>query len=292
MNRTGGGRPRTVGQRDNDHAGSGARATPSSTTHSVEGREREPLPTRVSGLPDLPPEYAATLDAGLATLDAGLTSDARRAIDDHVRLLLAWTAAINLTAIRDPAAAAREHVLDSLTALGPLRIRGIDELLDIGSGGGYPGLPLALGLPARRVLLVESIGKKTRFLETVVAAVGVGERVAVATARAEALATDRRHRESWQAVVARAVAPLADLVELALPLTRVGGVLVAWKRLPLDDELERARFALGALGGGPLEVVPSRVAGLEDHVLVIATKIRATPPGYPRSPTERRRRPW
>jgi 16S rRNA (guanine527-N7)-methyltransferase len=292
MNRTGGEQPRTVGQRDNDHAGSGAHATLPSITHSVEGREREPLPTRVSALPELLPEYATTLDAGLATLDAGLTSDTRRAIDDHVRLLLAWTGAINLTAIRDPAAVAREHVLDSLTALDLLRIRGIDEFVDLGSGGGYPGLPLALALPARRALLVESVGKKARFLETVVAALDAQDMVTVVTARAEALAADRRQRERWPAVVARAVAPLADLVELALPLLRIGGVLVAWKRLPLAGELQRSRPALAALGGGPLEVVPALVAGLEDHALVVATKIRATPPGYPRPPTERRRRPW
>jgi hypothetical protein len=160
MNRTGGEQPRTVGQRDNDHAGSGARTTSSSTTHSVEGHEREPLPTRVSGLPGLPSEYAATLDAGLVTLDVNLASGARRAIDDHVRLMLAWTGAINLTAIRDPVAVAREHVLDSLSALELLRIRRIDELLDLGSGAGYPGLPLALALPARRALLVNRSGRR------------------------------------------------------------------------------------------------------------------------------------
>jgi len=291
VNRTGGEQPTTVGQRDNDHAGSGARATRSSTIKSVEAREREPLPTRVCELPDLPPEYAATLDAGLAALGAAPAPEARPGIDDHVRLLLAWTEAINLTAIRDPAAVAREHVLDSLSALDLLRSRGIDELLDLGSGGGYPGLPLALALPAHRALLVESVGKKARFLETAVAAVGAQEWVGVATTRAETLAADRRQRERWQAVVARAVAPLADLLELALPLTRIGGVLIAWKRLPLAEELERAGPALAVLGGGRLEVVPTMLAGLEDHVLVVVAKIRATPPGYPRLPAERRRRP-
>jgi 16S rRNA (guanine527-N7)-methyltransferase len=183
-------------------------------------------------------------------------------------------------------------VLDSLAALDLLRSRGIDELVDLGSGGGYPGIPLALALPVRRALLVESVAKKARFLETVAAAVDARDRVAVVTARAEALAADRAHRERWQAVVARAVAPLPELAELALPLLRARGVLVAWKRLPLADELDRARPALAALGGGPLEIVPVRVAGLEDHVLVVATKIRATPPGYPRLPADRHRRPW
>ncbi len=100
-----------------------------------------------------------------------LTAAQRAAIDGHVRLLLAWTAAINLTAIRDPGEVAVAHVLDSLTAVPLLRSAGIDAFVDLGSGGGLPGLPLAIALPARRALLVESTGKKARFLETAVAAV-------------------------------------------------------------------------------------------------------------------------
>src|SRR6185295_6018856 len=97
-----------------------------------------------------------------------LEAHARAAIGDHVRLLLAWTAAINLTAIRDPVAAAREHVLDSLAALPLLRARGTPDLLDLGSGGGFPGVPLAIGLPRARTVLVESVGKKATFLAAVV----------------------------------------------------------------------------------------------------------------------------
>ena len=129
-------------------------------------RLREPLPSRVEGLPELPAEALAVLDAGLATLGlADLAEPARTALADHLRLLLAWNTAINLTAIRDPTEAVRRHVLDSLTAVPILRERGIDALVDLGSGGGFPGLPLAAVLPARRALLVESVAKKARFLE-------------------------------------------------------------------------------------------------------------------------------
>ena len=123
---------------------------------------REPLPTRVQGLPPLPPEFEAVLRGGLAAIGAGgtaLAAEAREAIDGHVRLLLAWNRAINLSGIREPEAIACEHVLDSLAALPLLRRAGIEEFVDLGSGGGYPGLPLAAALPARRALLVESIGK-------------------------------------------------------------------------------------------------------------------------------------
>lgn len=291
MNRTGGGRPDTVRRRDIDDAGSGTSAAHDRTTGPVRSRDRAPLPTRVTGLPELPPTYRLAVDRGLADLGIVLDVGASRAIDDHVRLFLAWNAKVNLSAIREPDDVAREHVLDSLSALAHLRGRAIDAFVDLGSGGGFPGLPLAFALPARRVLLVDSVAKKARFLVAAAGATGAAGRVRVAATRAEALATDRREREAWPAVLARAVASLPELAELAFPLLARGGVLVAWKRLPLADELAAAGPALAALGGGPLEVVPSGVAGLEDHVLVVARKIRGTPPGFPRSPAERRRRP-
>jgi 16S rRNA (guanine527-N7)-methyltransferase len=216
----------------------------------------------------------------------------RRVIDDHVRLLLAWTSSINLTAIRDPVDVARLHVADSLTAVEPLRARGVESVLDLGSGGGYPGLPLAVALPVPRTLLVDSVGKKARFLETVVEATGVGRRVRVAAERGEALAANPQHRERWQAVTSRAVGSLADVVELGFPLLRPGGCVVAWKRLPLDAEVEAARRAVDGLGGGMIEVVRTAVRGLDDHVLAIATKRGRTAAMYPRDPAERARRPW
>ncbi len=253
---------------------------------------REPLPTRVEGLSELPPEYGLALDAGLAELGLDLPPSARTAIDHHVRLLLAWTNAINLTGIRDPAEVALAHVLDSLTGLAPLRERGITRFLDLGSGGGYPGLPLAWALPAEQALLVEPVGKKARFLEVVAAQAAGPPTVEVAAVRAEALAREPAHRGRWPAVTARAVASLADLVELSLPLLAPGGVLVAWKRGDIVDEVAAAGRAIQALGGGTVGSVATAVGGLEGHRLVIVTSRGRVPSGYPRDPAARRRRPW
>ncbi len=139
-------------------------------------REREPLPTRVRDTPPLPPSYERALigdppDPGLESVL--VDSAVRAAIDGHVRLLLAWTAHINLTAIREPGAVATAHVLDSLSALTWLRDRHADRVLDLGSGGGYPGLPLAAALPDAAFTLVEPIAKKAKFLRTVVEATGL-----------------------------------------------------------------------------------------------------------------------
>ncbi len=211
-------------------------------------RDRAPLPADPSLCPPLPEAAVARVRRGLrrARRWETLPPGARDAILGHLRLLLAWTAAVNLTAIRDPGAAVTGHLLDSLAAVPLLRRAGVRSLLDLGSGGGYPGLPLALALPADRALLVDSIAKKAAFLQVAAAAAGVADRVAVVAARAETLAADRGHRERWPVVTARAVASLPDLVELAFPLLVPGGLLVAWKRAGPGDE--RARAAAGDRG--------------------------------------------
>ena len=255
-------------------------------------RSREPLPTFVRDTPELPSSFGNALDQGLADLDLTLSSTAREAIEAHARLLLAWTTAINLTAIRDPASVALAHLVDSLSGVAVLRRRGVDRYIDLGSGGGYPGLPIAAALPAARALLLEPIGKKAAFLSTVAAATGLTATVEAAPVRAEALAGDARHRGRWPAVTARAVAGLADLVELAFPLLEPGGCLVAWKRGVPEPEMRSAERAIDALGGGSIEVVPVTVDGLVDHRLVVVTGHGRVPPGFPRDPGSRKRQPW
>lgn len=296
---------RTARGAHHDDAGSGTHRRPRARPQDGHpDRRRAPLPTRVEDLPDLPPTYDAALDDGLRELRLELPASARRAIADHVRLLLAWTAAINLTAVRVPAAVARLHVIDSLTAAELLRAAGVRRFLDLGSGGGFPGLPLALALPADRALLVDSVAKKVRFLEAAIGAIGAGDpgvpgRIVAGAARAEQLARDPAHRERWDAVTARAVAGLPELVELALPLVRVGGSLVAWKRgVPgsgpgmgraLEAEIAAADPVLELAGGRRIEIHDPGVRSLPGHVLVVVRKASPTDPRYPREPRLRHR---
>jgi 16S rRNA (guanine527-N7)-methyltransferase len=232
------------------------------------------------------------LDAGLDEIGVALSAGERDAIDGHVRLLLAWNQAINLTAIRDPAEVATGHVIDSLSALRLLRERGVDRFVDIGSGGGFPGLPLAIAAPGASAVLADSVGKKARFLETVVDACGLARRVRTHSGRAEALARDPAHRAHWPAVTARAVASLAELAELALPLLEPGGILVAWKRGDIGAELSAASRALDPLGGGTLETRAVTAPSLPGHRLVVIRKNGRTPDRFPRDPAQRRRSPW
>ena len=169
--------------------------------------------------------------------------------------------------------------------------RGIAGILDLGSGGGYPGLPLAAVLAPARTLLVDSIAKKVAFLRTVVAATGLEGRVAAEAVRAEALARDPRDRDGWPVVTARAVTSLPELVEIGLPLVAPGGVLVAWKREPVEDELAAAAPALAWLRAGHVTVRRVDVPGLEAHRLIVIPRGGPIDRRFPRDPAERRRRP-
>lgn len=292
LNRPGGAQPDRRRLRRTNDAGSGSRTVPGAYPEEVPlDRPRGPLPTRVPDLPALPPSYGATVDEGLRVLGIDLDPTDRAIVDTHVRFLLAWTAAINLTAIREPAEVARLHVLDSLAAVPLLRARGAARLLDIGSGGGFPGLPLAIALGADRALLVDSVGKKVRFLQTVIEATGLDRRIAAEAARSETLAHDPRDRAAWPVVTARAVTSLAELVELALPLVAPGGVLVAWKREPFDAELAAAAGALRELGAGPVEVHEAGAPGLASHRLVVVPRGGPVDTRFPRDPAERKRHP-
>jgi 16S rRNA (guanine527-N7)-methyltransferase len=260
-------------------------------------RRREPLPTRVQDTPPLPATYHKALDDGLASLGLDLTPDARGVVDGHARLLLAWTAAINLTAIREPRAVAVGHVVDSLTSVPAITARRPRRLLDLGSGGGYPGIPVAAILgtaePGTEMTLLEPIGKKARFLATVVDATALTGRAHVDRRRAEALGRDGSGVR-WDMVLARAVATTADLVELAFPVLAPGGSLVAWKRGDLASELSGARRAVDALGGGDVEVIDVGLKGLDGHRLVVATRAPggSIPDRFPRDPAQRTRAPW
>ena len=290
-------------RRGGDRPGSPTDALPASL-----GPPREPrwasLPTDPSGLPPLPPSFRLTLERALGAIDLRLPPPPWAAIEAQARLLLAWSEVMNLTALRAPEEVALEHVADSLAAL-PLIARLArpgPKLVDVGSGGGYPGLPLAVTLPARTAILVDPVAKKAAFLGV---AASAARRAFADVARpdaplieglrgrAEDLAADGEQREDADLVVARAVARLPELAEICLPLVRRGGWFVAWKRLPgLDEELALALPAIRVLGGalGAVMVESVAVPGLEDHCLVAVRKDRETPPGYPRPAADRRRR--
>lgn len=191
------------------------------------------------------------------------------------------------TTVRDPAAAVDRHVGDSLVALGVDAVRAAEAIADLGSGAGWPGLALAACLPGCHVSLVESASRRCRYLERAVAAAGLAN-AEVVHARAE----------SWQppapqdVVTARALAPLPVLCEYAAPLLREGGILLAWKGRPAEDELAAGARAAAALGLAAPEVRDVRpYPGAGPATLVIVRKIAPTPERFPRRPGMALKRP-
>jgi len=271
-------------------AGSGAAAGRWAPETEPMTEARRPLPTHIRDLPPFPTTARRDLDDGLRAVGLSPSPAERRALIDHLRFLLAWSTAVNLTAIRDPRAAVRLHLLDSLVAVPVVAASGARRFLDLGSGGGYPGLPVAIATGAE-ALLVDSVAKKARFLDVVIDALDLDDRVVAVAARAERLAERPTDRERWPLVLARAVAGLGELVELAFPLLEVGGSLIAWKRGELEAELAAGERAADALGGGAVEVRDVGLAGLATHVLVVVRKTGPTPAGFPRPAAARRRRP-
>ena len=208
-----------------------------------------------------------------------------------VALLLTANRRINLTRVTEPAAVARLHLLDAVSAL-PL-IDGLAHAgrsLDLGTGGGVPGLVLALARPEQRWVLVDSVRKKADVVRDFIAALAI-RNVEVIAERAESLGHDPDQRESHDLVAARACATLPVLAEYGLPLLSVGGALVAWKGPIADEELRAGALAANALGGSTPQVLPSGYDELGEHRFVVIAKDRPTPARYPRRPGEPGRHP-
>ena len=205
---------------------------------------------------------------------------------------------INLTAITEPADIAHKHFLDSWTAYGARHWTGRERLIDVGSGAGFPGLALRIVMPALRVTLVESVGKKARFLEGTSALLGLSD-VEVLNARAEALAGATPHapsrRDQFDVGTARAVGTLGQVIEYLLPFLRVGGDAIVWKG-KVDAEMPGARKAAAAIGGEVVQVLSTTALGVGEELpgrnLVVVRKVKPTPSRYPRPSAEAKRRPW
>jgi 16S rRNA (guanine527-N7)-methyltransferase len=201
----------------------------------------------------------------------------------YLSLLTEHSSRVNLVASTEPAIVIRRHFLESIALGSTLRERGImrggAKVLDLGAGAGFPGAVMKIVWQDLRVTLVDATAKKTAFLSALVEELGL-EGVEVVTGRAEALAHDPRWRGRFDLVVARAVAPLAVLVELGLPFGRVGGYLVSPKGSRAAAELSAAGRALETLGG-EAESWPFEVPGPKQTVVAVR-KLRETPSGYPR----------
>lgn len=211
-----------------------------------------------------------------------LTARQINALETYEHELLDWNERFNLTAIRDAEAVRTKHFLDSFSCVLAMREAPPTRLIDIGTGAGFPGIPLKIIYPNMQLTLVESVGKKTAFCQHIVQVLGL-EKVEVIQGRAEEVGQNPRHREKYDWAVARAVANLSILVEYLLPLVHVGGVMLAQKGESGPAEAHAADHPAHLLGGHFRQLRQVTLPGVVDErYLVLIDKVAATPPQYPR----------
>ncbi len=228
--------------------------------------------------------FAASLAAAAGESGLVLTPAQIGAFTTYNDLLLDWNEKVNLTAITAPQEVAVKHVVDSLSCYDECFFPAGATVVDVGTGAGFPGLPLKIYRPDIRLTLLDSLNKRLVFLREVVGRLGLSG-VEIVHARAEEGGRMKDHREHYMVATSRAVARLNVLAELCLPFVAVGGHFVALKGAQYREELDEAAQAIAVLGGQVSEVRPARLPGLDDSRAVIyIRKVAPTPALYPRRP--------
>jgi 16S rRNA (guanine527-N7)-methyltransferase len=221
------------------------------------------------------------LVAGARGLGIEIGPVQQRQFQDYADLLLEWNRRMNLVRVRGREELMRAHMLDSLWCSSAIDLRGNLRMLDIGSGAGFPGIPLRICFPELKLFLLESQQKRSLFLAEAIRRLGLDNSM-VLTGRAEELARKETYRESFACVVARAVAPMTVLAELAIPFVAKGGQLIALKGGTAEEEIAGAAYAVEQVGGVIERVIPYRFPGENGRSVISIKKVVPTPERYPR----------
>lgn len=194
--------------------------------------------------------------------------------------ILLWNEKINLTAITEREEFIHKHFIDSVLAYSFEEFVNADTVIDIGTGAGFPGIPLAIICPDKDFLLADSLNKRLKVINSLTEETGI-ENVTTVHGRAEELARNKKYREGFDISVSRAVANLAVLCEYCLPFIKIGGHLLAYKGPDASDEVKKAEKAIKILGGKFKRIESVDLNGF-DHNIVVIEKIKPTPAKYPR----------
>lgn len=202
--------------------------------------------------------------------------------NSYYELLIEWNKVMNLTAITEPQEVAVKHIIDSIAAYDEkLFVKGT-SVIDVGTGAGFPGLPLKIFFPAIKLTLMDSLNKRVKFLQTVVDELGLTE-VACVHARAEEGARNKAYREQFDIAVSRAVARLPVLCEYCLPFVKRGGYFLALKGREYQDEIKEAAKAIKVMGGSKVTERLVKLPALDDvRAIITIKKDMPTPKAYPR----------
>jgi 16S rRNA (guanine527-N7)-methyltransferase len=228
--------------------------------------------------------FIDALETAANSFGLNLTPEQIKAFAKYNELLIAWNEKINLTAITDPQEVAVKHMVDSLACLDDAIFVEGCSVIDVGTGAGFPGLPLKIVRPDIKLTLLDSLNKRLLFLQDVVDQLGLAGTELI-HARAEDAGRNSKLRAKYHIAVSRAVARLNVLAELCLPFVRLNGFFVALKGAQFCEEVSEAESAIVKLGGQVIDVHPVKLPGIDDkRAIVVIKKIADTPAAYPRRP--------
>lgn len=226
-------------------------------------------------------KYWISLLENAKELDIELTNNQLKQFQDYMKLLLEWNQKINLTAITESEEIIQKHFIDSLTILKYIKEN--DKVIDIGTGAGFPGIPIKIVKPEIEINLADSLNKRINFLNIVIEKLNLMQVNTIHT-RIEDLGRNKDYREKLDVVTSRAVASFNVLLEYMLPLLKIGGICICMKGSNIE-EIENSKKALETLGGEIEKVEELMLPGSDiKRNIIIVKKIRKTPMGYPRKP--------
>jgi len=233
----------------------------------------------------------ALLRSALAEWEINIDDERLGMFNRYMELLLEWNEKMNLTAITDPEKIVIDHFIDSISPLKLNIIKNGQYVIDVGTGAGFPGLPLKIMMPEIKIVLLDSLSKRIKFLERVIEDLQLKE-LQIIHGRAEEYGQKEEFREKFDVVVSRAVAPLRVLTEFCIPFAKIDGYLISYKGPAADDELIQAQNAFKELKVDKVKIEEVDIPYSErQHKLVIIQKTAKTPNKYPRTPAKIKKSP-
>lgn len=221
-------------------------------------------------------------DKKLALLGIQLTEKQKQQFDKFYELLVEWNKVMNLTGITEYEEVNEKHFVDSLALVKAVSLNEKQNLIDVGTGAGFPGIPLKIVFPHLKVTLLDSLNKRIKFLDTVIEELGL-EHIETIHGRAEDFAKQADYREQYDICVSRAVANLATLSEYCLPYVKIGGLFIPYKSGEIEEELSHSEKAITILGGKLNQVIKFELPGSEiGRSFVKIEKVKSTAKKYPR----------